>query len=548
MIARLKALVARHWPVLRLRTIIFGTLLFVAALPGFGAIFLRVYENALVRRTEAELAAQSAALAASAAVLWTAAPVVPADDPGVEDMPDDRNRRYREQPTEVDLRASPILPPRPAAAPAAGAPDPAALAVAGRLAPAFMETKQATLSSIVMLDRDGIVLTGPDRGRSFAMLPEVRAALAGRPATVLRENESYAARYAFEWLSRASNLRLHHARPITVNGQVAGAVLVSRSPRALFRGIYEDRGKIALGVVLILMLLVVISGVLSRAIVRPIENLSRTTRALASGRRVDPRRPSLQVVEIRDLFDDFGGMADSIDKRSRYLRDFASSVSHEFKTPLAGIGGAIELLQDHGGEMIAAERDRFLRNIAGDAERLSRLVRRLMELAQADLHQHDAAPRAELPPILAAIADGLKGDGFAIRIALPEAVPPLAIDGRTLEAILTTLADNARQAGASELAIALRIEDDAAAIDLVDNGPGIAPGDRDRIFDPFFTTKRATGGTGLGLSIARSLVQSYGGTLRLLPADAGAHFELACRLAATSLPPESWPFSPAPRT
>lgn len=534
MIAGFKALVARHWPVLRLRTILFGTLLFVAALPGFGAIFLRVYENALVRRTEAELVAQGAALAASAAVLWVAEPAAPAADPGQEDEGGDRTRYYREQPTEVDLRASPILPPRPAAAPAASAPEPGALAVADRLVPAFMETKQATLSSIVMLDRNGTVLTGPDKGRSLAMLPEVRSALAGAPATVLRENERYAARYAFEWLSRASNLRLHHARPITVGGQVAGVLLVSRSPRALFRGIYEDRGKIALGVVLILMMLVVISGILSRAIVRPIETLSRTTRALASGRRVDPGRPSLQVVEIRDLFDDFEGMADSIDKRSRYLRDFASAVSHEFKTPLAGIRGAIELIEDHGGEMTAAERERFLRNIAGDAERLSRLVRRLMELAQADLHQRGAAPRAELAPILAAIADGLGGEGFAIRVTLPERVPPLAIDARTLEAILTTLADNARQAGATELAISLRIEDDAAAIDLADNGPGIARGDRDRVFDPFFTTKRAAGGTGLGLSIARSLVQSYGGTLRLLPGDAGAQFELVCGLAEAS--------------
>lgn len=536
MIARLKALIARHWPVLRLRTILFGTLLFVAALPGFGAIFLRVYENALVRRTEAELVAQSAALAASAAMLGTSAPAVSATDPGQEAEPDDRVRSYRDQPTEVDLRSSPILPPRPAAAHASVPPDPAALAVAARMVPAFMETKQATLSSIVMLDRNGIVLTGPDKGRSFAALPEVRSALSGKPATVLRKNESYAARYAFEWLSRASNLRLHHARPIAADGQVTGVLLVSRSPRALFRGVYEDRGKIALGVVAILMLLVVISGILSRAIVRPIENLSRTTRALASGRRIDPRRPSLQVVEIRDLFDDFEGMADSIDKRSRYLRDFASSVSHEFKTPLAGISGAIELLQDHGGEMTAAERERFLRNIAGDAERLSRLVRRLMELAQADLHQHDAEPRADLAPVLAAVADGLSGDGFAIRVALPDAMPALAIDGRTLEAILTTLADNARQAGASELAIAVRIEDDAALLDLIDNGPGIASGDRDRIFDPFFTTKRATGGTGLGLSIARSLMQSYGGTLRLLPSDRGAHFELVCGLAAANPP------------
>ena len=68
MIAGAKAVIARHWPVLRLRTILFGTLLFVVALPGLGAIFLRVYENALVRRTEAELVAQSAALAATAAV------------------------------------------------------------------------------------------------------------------------------------------------------------------------------------------------------------------------------------------------------------------------------------------------------------------------------------------------------------------------------------------------------------------------------------------------------------------------------------------------
>ncbi len=54
------------------------------------------------------------------------------------------------------------------------------------------------------------------------------------------------------------------------------------------------------------------------------------------------------MVEIDALFGDFEQMADSLDKRARYLRDFASSVSHEFKTPLAAISGAIELLQDHG--------------------------------------------------------------------------------------------------------------------------------------------------------------------------------------------------------
>ncbi|MGC8030451.1 hypothetical protein ACP3WD_24720, partial [Salmonella enterica] len=80
-------------PVPRLRWLLFGTLLFVAALPGIAALGLRVYENALIRRTEAELTAQSAAIAASAALLWpgpaAAAPPEPQEDPreSYEDEP-----------------------------------------------------------------------------------------------------------------------------------------------------------------------------------------------------------------------------------------------------------------------------------------------------------------------------------------------------------------------------------------------------------------------------------------------------------------------------
>ena len=69
-IEALKAPVRRHWPRLRLRTILLATLIFVAALPGAGALFLRVYENTLVRQTEAELIAQGTALAAIASAEW----------------------------------------------------------------------------------------------------------------------------------------------------------------------------------------------------------------------------------------------------------------------------------------------------------------------------------------------------------------------------------------------------------------------------------------------------------------------------------------------
>lgn len=533
MIQAAKAFIASHWPVLRLRTILFGTLLFVAALPGVGAIFLRVYENALVRRSEAELVAQGAALAASATILWggqsAARQEVDASRDG--DVMPAQGVRYQDRPTEVDLQGSPILPPRPAPLASKVAPDPDAAAVAARLQPALAETKQTTLASLILLDRNGTILTGPDKGRSLGALPEIRSALAGKATTVLRLNESYHSEVPFEWLSRASNIRLHHARPIRVHEAIAGVILVSRSPRALFRGMYEDRGKIALGVAIIFIMLVGLSGILSRAIVRPIENLSRATRRLATGRSVQTGRPSLQVVEIRNLFDDFEQMAQRIEKRSRYLRDFAAAVSHEFKTPLAGIGGAVELLQDHGAEMTQAERERFLSNIGADAERLSRLVRRLMEQAQADIQSGEFEARTDPAPILAAIADGYSANGFDVQIALPTPTPHLGIDGRVLEAALATIAENSRQAGATRLDVVLSVQGRVASIDIIDNGPGIPEGDRSRVFDPFFTSKRAEGGTGLGLSIARSLLEGWGGTVALRPSKQGAHFVVRCSVA-----------------
>lgn len=535
MIETLRRLARSFWPVMRLRWIFFGTLLFVAALPGFAALGLRVYENALVRRTESEVAAQGAAIAATAALLLPG-------EAGSAAPPQDASRyapdegavagRYEEPVSEIDLRSSPVLPARPAAAKVATVPDPAMQALAERIAPAIAETKQTTLAAITLLDDEGIVLNGYERGGSLAGLPEVEAALSGRSRTVLRHNDSYSQSNPLYLISRATAIRLHHARPIVRNGAVAGVVLVSRSPAALFRGMWEDAGKIAFGTFAIFALLVVLTMVLARAVVTPIEKLSAAARALASGRTATLRHPTLEVREVRSLYDDFAVMAQSIDRRSRYLRDFAASLSHEFKTPLAGLRGGIELLQDHGEGMTRAERERFLANMTGDADRLTRLVSRLMELAEADMDGGEVTEPADLHPILARLADGLGGETFAVDVTVPESLPKLAIEGPALETVLATLFENARQAGATRLAVTARIDDGQGVIELADDGPGIAQGDRARIFDPFFTSKRGQGGTGLGLPIARALVNNRGGSLDLVESAAGAHFVLRLQLAS----------------
>ena len=517
----LKAAIARRWPRLRLRTIIFGTLLLVAALPGVGAIFLRVYENALVRRTEAELVAQGAALAASAALLWpvtgTAAPPPP---------PPATNSRYELVPTEVDLNDAPILPMRPNPQPTVLRADAAAQTVANRLAPAIAETQLATLASIRLLDAQAILLNGDRPGLRLAAADEVREALAGRTATRLRRLHLNQRDMPLDWLSRAENLRLHHARPIRVQGRTVGVILVSRSPPPLFAGMAEDWGKIAVGVITIFLTLIFLTALLARTIVRPIERLSAATRAVAAGRSDFPDDPSLRVIEIETLYAEFRSMADGIRRRSRYLRDFAASLSHEFKTPLAGITGGLELIEDHGAEMSEAERQRFLANMRADADRLSRLTGRLMELAKADMRAPDGSAACDAAAVLAQVADGYRGDAFAITVAAP-ADCRVALDAETLTAIASVLIDNARQAGASQLGVSTAIAAQSVAIDFADNGPGIPPADRTRIFDTFFTSKRESGGTGLGLAIARSLAESAGGSLTLEESGEGARFRLA---------------------
>ncbi len=526
----------RHWPRLRLRTLLFGIFVFVAGLPGLSAVFLRVYENTLVRQTEGELIAQGAALAAAAGGRFENATKPIEEDESyslassrlssLRKAAPDLNNYYRPEPPHIDLSGDAILPERPEPIRGAVSPSAEKAMLAGRLDPVIAQTGRTTLASIILMDPNGSILTGIYKGQSYANVPEVRAAMAGKTVTLLRHNGSYEARYSFEWLSRAAAVRVHHARPILSDGKVVGVLLLSRSSRALFRGMYEDRGKIAIGFGLILATLVALTLLLDRGIARPIEALSAATRDVSDGRGAIPPPPATAAIEIRALYQDFGEMAEAIRRRSRYLKDFAAAVSHEFKTPLAGIRGAIELIEDHHGSMSAAERKRFLGNISADADRLSALVGRLLDQARADMARPEAGASVDLAVTLPQIADAMRAEGFDVSLRVSEGLAFAAMAGPTLETILVGLIENAKKAGARLVTLAARQGSHGIELLVGDDGPGIAESDRERLFEPFFTTRRAEGGTGLGLSIARSLAEAHHGTITLASSGFGATFVL----------------------
>jgi two-component system sensor histidine kinase ChvG len=517
LIRPLKEYAKRHWPALRLRTLLFLSLLFVAALPGIGAVFLRVYENTLVQQTEAELIAQGAVLAGAYRAAWPEPFTEPAPGPPRPERP------------TIDLNAMPILGEQPAGRASARA-DPSASRTAAALRPVVVDTSRSTLSAIRVMDSQGIVVLGRgDTGLSYADLPEVRRAMAGGTGTVLRRRGDYQPRYALEWLSRASAIRVHYVRPILAAGRPIGILMLSRSPRGLFVGIYQDRGKIALGVGLIFLTLLALAGLLSRGISRPIEALSEATQNVARGAVAVPEPPPTAAIEIRNLYLNFAAMAQRIERRSRYLKDFAAAVSHELKTPIAGIKGALELLAEHP-EMSEEERHRFLGNAGADADRLSHLLRRLLDLARADMAiaPEHSATLVEGPALK--VADAHRAPAFAVDVRL-DGLPPVAAPAELLEAVLETLVENSRQAGAHRVTIAGRAERSKVRITVADDGPGIVEADRERIFEPFHTSRRGEGGSGLGLSIARSLLTACAGTISARSTDAGASIEICLPVA-----------------
>jgi signal transduction histidine kinase len=526
----------------RLRTVLVAVNLVILTLPLGGVTLLRLYESALVRQTESELLGQAAFLAAVyKAALLRSLPRLPAraSEYGVpiasEWLP--AAGRWQPRTAMLDLAADAVHPRPPDAAPSTAPADPAAVAAGGEIQPVMREAQLATLAAMRVVDASGTVVasSGEDLGRSIADREEVARALHGESVSLLRERVSDEPAPLLDAMSRGTRLRVFVAVPVVDGRRALGAVLLSRSPRSIGQTLYGKRYHLLAGAILLLLVVVVMSVFTSRTVSRPLEALVVQSERAARGERgavVPLEHPITR--EVAQLSEALARMARTLEERAEYIRGFAAHVSHEFKTPLTAIQGAVELLREHGEVMPEERRRRFLDNLAADAERLERLVVRLLELARADV-AGGAGQSASLPAVLDRVALRYHELGLDVRSEYPADVDAVAIGEETLESILSNLLDNVRQhGGGSPVTIRVRrIDDGQAAAVVADEGPGISPANAARIFDPFFTTGRDRGGTGLGLSIVRALLAAQGGSIALAPTARGAAFEMRLPLPSS---------------
>ena len=146
-------------------------------------------------------------------------------------------------------------------------------------------------------------------------------------------------------------------------------------------------------------------------------------------------------------------------------------------------------------------------------------------MARADMAAGADSMTSELGPPILAIADAHRGEAFDVDVEL-DGAPPVSAPADMIEAVVETLVENSRQAGARQVRIAASADGDRVRLAIADDGPGVPPADHERIFEPFHTGRRDQGGSGLGLSIARSLLAASGGTIVSKPAAKGALFEI----------------------
>ncbi len=208
-------------------------------------------------------------------------------------------------------------------------------------------------------------------------------------------------------------------------------------------------------------------------------------------------------------------------------RDFVANVSHELRTPLTTVKSYVETVLDEEETLEPKLRRRFLTVVNEEVDRMTRLVRDLLQLAQLDAGQAQINRQiVYLPDLAQKVMDRFRVQTqrgqIAIEFHAAQAVPPVSADRDRLDQVLANLISNAVKFTPPGGRIQVSVTAAADAMvktTICDSGTGIPAEDQPRIFERFYRVdkarSRSLGGTGLGLSIAQQIIEAHGGRIQL---------------------------------
>ncbi|MBA5776980.1 sensor histidine kinase [Stappia sp. F7233] len=352
---------------------------------------------------------------------------------------------------------------------------------------------------------------GAGNGRAY---PEVEAALAGSPASVVR-------------VSPRGELIVSVAVPIQRFRAVLGSLLLSTQGGDIDAIVRAERLAIMRVFLVAAVVTVVLSILLAGTIAGPVRRLAagaeRVRRSIKSREEIPDF--SDRQDEIGHLAGTIRDMTNALYNRMDAIETFAADVAHEIKNPLTSLRSAVETLPLAKSEN---SRERLLEVIQHDVRRLDRLITDISDASRldAELARADAAP-VDVATLLRTVTDFANEragtEAAPVKLAVEPSRQPhpyriLGHDSR-LAQVVNNLIDNARSfspAGGNVRIIAKRTGD-KVVVTVEDDGPGIRPEALERIFERFYTDRPDGEGfgnnSGLGLSITRQIIEAHRGSI-----------------------------------
>jgi signal transduction histidine kinase len=260
-------------------------------------------------------------------------------------------------------------------------------------------------------------------------------------------------------------------------------------------------------------------------VLRPVEAIRREVADITEhdlARRVPVPRSCNEIARLATTVNE---TLDRLQGAVEDNRRFVADASHELRGPIAALRAELEIAHEHPD---LTDWRAVVDGALEDTYRLQHLATDLLLLARLDHGSTSTAAGVDLAAVVREEAARRRSSGKALTTDVGD--EPVRVRGNRamLTRLLANLLDNAERHATSGTAVRLEVVDGTAVLDVVDDGPGVAPEDRERIFDRFTrlddARTRAGGGTGLGLAIARRVATAHRGTLRVSDHDGGGRF------------------------
>jgi two-component system, OmpR family, sensor kinase len=386
---------------------------------------------------------------------------------------------------------------------------------------------------VIVVDSSGRLLADSAgsglRSSSYASRPEIATALRGDAVQGERHSDSL------------NEDLLFTAVPVVDEGRRTGAVRITQSVDAVNDEVRNDViALVGVGVVALVLGLGV-AWLLAGSLARPLRGLAGTARQVAGG-DLDARARPEGSTEQREVATAFNDMTARLARALRSQREFVANASHQLRTPLTGLRLRLEaaaLKSDDPAverELVAAERE---------TQRLARLLTELLTLArererpEAEPIRLSDAAEAALERWEATAEDS--GHRLDARGTGDPVVPATDAD---LSVVLDNLVENALSYSPPGTGVTIEWGADSSAgwLAVLDEGPGVAPEERERVFERFYRGEASRGGapgTGLGLAVVEAMARRWEGSVRLEDrAEGGTRMELRLPLAAAEPSPD----------